>query len=83
MREITLVIKSEKDETLEQLCEFMKKLQGDVVEATLTAENIKEYTPEYITIEKEEYKALVHSFLTTLGEHAKQVTPEDQDQQKK
>lgn len=74
MKEITITVKTDKEKVLQQMCEFMKKLQGDVAETSLTAADITGYTPEYVTIEKEEYRALLHYYMANRevqGQHPK------------
>ena len=74
MKEITITVKTDKEKVLQQMCEFMKKLQGDVAETSLTAADITGYTPEYVTIEKEEYHALLHYYMANRevqGQHPK------------
>ena len=63
LKAITLTVKTDKEKVLQQMCEFMKKLQGDVAETSLTAADITGYTPEYVNVEKEEYHALLHYYM--------------------
>lgn len=72
MKEITLIVKTDEEKVLQQLCEVMKKLQGDVVETSLTAADITGYTPEYVNVEKEEYHALLHYYMANRKEKMNQ-----------